>query len=525
MPGHHSRNSVRSDKKAEIDFIEWLRAMNIIQFHNIFGTLWNPLTKKSEKWKLWDGVRGHAGQRDMLETYANAKFSWNLKARQLGGSEGAGFYAIKTAICEARSEILVISKKEADAIYFVKRRILPQIESMYKMEEEPGKKFPWPKYQDNTDGGVIKFDNKSFIQAVSSDNEEVRSRSPRLVIFDEIRAYLHKNAEELWSGICPAIESNPAAQLIAISTAKFGSWYNEMTKNIMSGKIKGIDFLFMPDDTDPQRTKAQREKAKSKYPHPALFSQEHPLEPSDCFISREGAAFPQFDPIVGGLHVNPVELNWGYKYIIGYDHGRQHPAVLLLCLFDAYSNHLYVFDEVFCRGKDLPEVSYEIRKRMLYYKKERGSPDPQLKIADAACFAEDGKRSTAQILRELTGISFKESHKFDVMTSIDRLSSRFSNGMITIDPRCEQTIKQIVELKYKREAGVSKKEDIVDIEDDSIDVLRYIDAELNSAVRVKPSEQSLAHKLDRQARVNSVGRPFRTGTMAADDVEASWQAG
>lgn len=516
---------MRSETKAEGDFVEWVGAMDIIQFHAFCGTLWDTKTKKAKAWELWPGVRGHAGQREMLEAYAKSKFSWNLKARQLGGSEGAALHAFKVAISEPKSEILIISKKEPDAIYFLQRRVREQLRAAYALELEAGKKFPWPAFTDNSDGGKIKFTNGSWFEAVSSDNEEVRSRTPRLVIFDEIRTYKTNNADELWSGICPAIEGEEMAQLIAISTAKFGSWYNEMTKKLMAGKMPGIDFFFMPDDTDPKRTKEQRARAMKKYPHPALFAQEHPLEPSDCFISREGAVFPQFDTRLGGIHVNHVELDWGMKYIIGYDHGKTHPAVLLMCLYDTYSDHLYVFDEIFCRGKELPEVAYEIRKRMLYYKTERQSPDPKLKIADSSCFNEDGKRNTAQILKELAGIQFTPSHKFDIMTSIDRLSVRFSNGRITIDPRCDQTIKQIQELKYKREAGLSKKEEIVDIEDDSIDILRYIDAELNPSIKRTPKIPTLAQALDKQARMNQLAKAFKTGSMPADDLEAAWQAG
>ncbi len=457
---------MRSEAKKEIDFVEWVKAMTITQFHAFCGTLFNPASSKFEKWTLWPGVRGYPGQKEMLIAFATFKFIWTLKARQLGGSEGAAFHAFKTAVSEQRSEILVVSKKADDAEYFVKRRVLPQIQFAYTLEYEPGKRFPWPKLVDNSDSGIVKL-GKSYIQGVSSDNQEVRSRSPRLVVFDEIRTYLQKNAEELWSAICPTIEANPKGQLIGISTAKFGSWYNEMTAKIMAGKIPGMEFLFMPDDTDPQRTPKWRAEAKGRAAHAALFAQEHPLEPSDCFISREGAVFPQFDPRLGGIHVNHVELDWGLKYIIGYDHGHRPPAVLLMCLYDTYSDHLYVFDEVFCRDKQLPDVAYDIRKRMLYYKTERQAPEPKLKIADASCFNEDGKRSTAQVLKELSGIQFTRSHKFDIIPSIDRLSVRFSNGRITIDPRCEQTIKQVQELRYKREAGASKKEEIVDIEDDA----------------------------------------------------------
>jgi phage terminase large subunit len=168
---------------------------------------------------------------------------------------------------------------------------------------------------------------------------------------------------------------------------------------------------------------------------------------------------------------------------------------------------------------DLPEIGMEMRMKMNFYTKEFSAPPPHTKIADKACFAKDGRRSVAEILRDLTGIQFKESKKHDLVSSIDRLSARFSNNLITIDPRCTNTIRQLAELSWKYEAGESKKEVPQDIEDDAPDVLRYVDADLMAGVKSKPEKLSLKQQL--QAR--DVARRSRMAT-GLDQNPNLWQA-
>lgn len=487
-----------------IKFMKWIKAMSFVQFHLFCGMLWDDKAKKFSKWNFWPGVRGFPGQKEVAEAFQDFVMIWVLKARQLGLSEEAALYAIYVCLTEEKAEVIIISKKKDDAKYFLKRRVLYKLQAAYGLEMSPGVKFPWPEYVDNSDTGKILFPmTGSWIEAVSSDNEEVRSRSPRLVVFDEIRSFAESDAEELWSAIMPVIEANENTQLIGISTAKFGTWFNATTKKIWKGAMSGIKFLFLPDDTNPKRNAAWRKKEAKNWTDQTLFLREHPLEIEDCFLSREGAVFPMFETKVGGRHVNPVILSFTHKYIIGYDHGRQHPAVLLLMLYDRYENHLYVFDEVFCRGLELPEVAMEIRKKLGFYERNHQAPKPTLRVADKACFSRDGRRSVAEILRDLTGILFKESIKPNVLDSLDDLSARFSNGLITIDPRCVNTIRQIEEMRWKNEPGESKKEEPVDIEDDAVDVLRYVCAELHAGVKSQPERVTLKRRLEQQERLRN----------------------
>lgn len=502
-----------------IKFVEWLKRMDFVQFHLFCGMLWDADTKRFLKWEFWPGVRGNPGQADVAKAIQHAVILWLLKARQLGLSEIAGFYAFFVAVTEEKAEIIIISKKLSDAKYFLKRRILYKMQAAYALEYAPGKKFPWPAYEASSE--KIIYGNESWIEAVSSDNEEVRSRSPRLVIFDEARAFSQQDAEELWSAILPVLEANAKAQAIVISTAKFGTWYNIETKAILAGQREGVDLMFLPDDTHPKRTTAWRAQQLKKWSSRTLFLREHPTEPAHCFISREGAVFPMFDPKPGGRHVNTVKLDWTLRYMIGYDHGRQHPAVLLFFLYDKYANHLYIFDEVFCREMELPEVGFEIRKRLAFYTREHRAPPPHTKIADRACFNKDGRRTVAKILRDLTGIQFKESIKPGIVDSIDDMAARLSNNLITIDPRCENTIRQIAELAWKNEPGESKKEVPVDVEDDSVDIIRYVCAEIHAGVKAAPERIPLKTQLE----MKDLRRRARQATGIDMDINPhDWQS-
>ena len=518
-------------KKPTVKFVEWIGLMSFLQFHAFCGVFWSKKKRGWEKWVFWKGVRGFPGQKEVAAAFMAFKIIWVMKARQLGLSELAAIYAIYVCLTEPKSEVIIISKKLADAKYFMKKRVLAKLQGAYSLEVQPGEKFPWPKYVDNSDTGKILFPfNGSWIEAVSSDNEEVRSRTPRLVVFDEIRSYSKTNAEELWSAILPAVENDDKAQVIGISTAKFGTWFNIMTKDIMANVIEGIKFLFLPDDTNPARHKEWRAKARKKWSDQTLFIREHPMNPEDCFVSREGAVWPMFEPAIGGKHVNPFKINFNFRFGITYDHGRQHPAVCLFWLHDPYTDHLYVFDEVFCRGMELPQVCFEIRQKLNWYKKHHGAADPTIRLADSACFNKTGVQTISDAMRNLLGFTFQPTEKGrDMDGSIDLLGARFSYARITIDPRCAQTIKQVEDLTWKYEAGESKLEKPVDIEDDAPDCLRYTCVRIRGAIKTPKKPETLYEELERKRRhvegYRSMRERITVGEEGGTEAVEGWQGG
>ncbi len=470
-----------------IDIMPTIRDMTYCDFLKVFGFLYNQAQGKYVKWEAWPK------QIELAELFWQHKFIWILKARQLGISEEMAFYAVFVALVEPNSEIIIISKKKDDAKYFLKKRAMTKLITLKGMEWE-GQPLKWPSYEPLE--GMIKFDNGSWIEAASSDNEEVRSRTPRLVIFDEARSFAASDAEELMSGIKPSVEEQPRSQIIVASTARPGTWFNEQSKDIKSGDLGGWKYFFMPGNAKPERTEEWYKEAIKRWYDQKLFYREYPRNEEDCFAAREGLVYDGFDP---KRHVHGFDVFFRHKYIIVYDHGRQHPAVMLFCLYDKHSDHLYVFDEVFEVGLEITEVCYKIRQKMNFYKKNLNAPRPQLRIADTACFAKDGRRPVAEVMRNILGIHFKKSIKHDRMASIDLLRARFSYGGISIDPRCKHTIAQVENLRWKydydRHAKTHEEhpEKPVDIDNDCTDCLEYVTAELHAVPKPKQEKPEDLH--------------------------------
>jgi len=469
--------------RAKTAHVRYLRKMNFLQFLTMFGVFYDQVEGKWTKWYPWQK------QQQLCNLFEGKKYVWVMKARQLGITELMALYAIFVALREPKSEIIIISKKLPDAKYVLKKRVVSKLEPMRKLEQAPGDCFAWMDWKILE--GKIEFENGSWIEAVSSDNEEVRSHTPRLVLFDEIASFGRKDASELWSAILPAVQEQPRSQVICVSTAKPGTWFNEMTKKIRDKVLTGIQYFFMPGNSRPERTKEWYEKEITKWPDKKLFYREFPRTEEDCFAAREGMVFKSFDK---ERHVKPIKLNFRYKYIICYDHGRQHPACMLYTLYDRYEDHLYVFDEVFLSGYELPEICYQIKGKINLYKNSFNAPDPQKAIADTACFAKDGRKPVASILRQLTNISFTKSDKKDQKGTLDALCTRFFNGGITIDPRCVNTIRQVEELRWKYEYNSADDsheefpEKPVDIDNDATDDLLYIEAFLRGTPKAIPDK-------------------------------------
>jgi len=450
--------------------------MSFAQFIAVYGMLWSAKEKQYLHWNLWPK------QRELAVIFGKYQIPWVLKARQLGISEMMAMYGFYVAVREPRSEIIIISKKLPDAKYFLKKRVLTKLESSYDKWGDEIKPF-WPKYTPFE--GKIEFDNGSWIEAASSDNQEIRSHTPRLILFDEIATYAMTDASELWSAMRPAIADQERGQMLCVSTAKSGTWFNKMSKMIINKEIVGPEYFFMPGSAHPRRDEAWYAKERGKWANHKLFYREYPRTEDDCFVSNEGNIWPQFDTRIGGRHVRRFEIDFRMKFCIVYDHGRQHPAAMMFALYDRHTDHLYIFDELFMKGLEITEVAYQIREKLNFYKKHLNAPKPQLSIADTACFAKDGRRPVADTLRTITGIHFKKSIKHDQKGAIDLVGARMSTGGLTIDPRCKNTIRQISEwiYKYDPEQPGHKEEKPIDIDDDLCDCGLYLVSELHASPR------------------------------------------
>ena len=200
-------------------------------------------------------------------------------------------------------------------------------------------------------------------------------------------------------------------------------------------------------------------------------------------LKKDGVVFNDFDANEGGRHVNSFEPDWSMRYIYAYDDGFVHPAVFLQMLYDPYDDHLYIFDELFEYEKETQEVCKSMMKKVYHWRQE-GASTPWKQIADTAIFANKGQKTVASLIRMYTNINFTKSYKYDADGSLRMLQGRIKNNKLTIHPRCQNTIRQYRDLTWA--SGDNKIEKPIDKEDDSVDLGRYVCAELNQETKPIP---------------------------------------
>jgi len=336
-----------------------------------------------------------------------------------------------------------------------------------------------------------------------------------LIIMDEAGAIEH--ARQIWKSASPGIEKHPRGQFIVISNSESGSWFNSMLKKIDEGGVIGIDLHFMNVWTDPNRTQAWKDQEITHYDSEIDFYTEFPETIAHMFLKKEGYVYPTFESKEGGRHVNTYEADWGQRVIFGYDHGFEHYAVFLICYYSPYDDHLYIVDEMFAHQKDIPEISVKIIEKIRLWETD-GMPEIVWKrIADTAIFAHHGQKPVSELLKAYTGISFTKSLKWNELSSTDMLRTRFTMDKITIHPRCRMTIGQIRDLLYDKSGKPSDKDN------DAVDVLRYICAELKQETKAPPPKKPKAYQRGNYSSAREkMGAAYQTGEVNAEDM-FEWQ--
>lgn len=504
--------------------MEWLKSLSFLRFLLLFGTMWSDEESTYREWRLWPGarrpttapdgpgkygasiIRGGVeyfmGQYEAVQAIASSIIVWFAKARQKGVSEMAAMYAIYVCLTEPKSIVMVFSADTSASEAFLADRVVRKLEGMIVRTGPDGEPYPWMELPWIPGKKKIEFKNGSVIEAHSSDNTGPISRSPRLLIFDEIRTYKFADAKEMWTTMMGARGvGGRKMQVICISTAMAGSWFNEMTLRILKRLIDIVTFVFLPDDTDPARdAEYRRQQLQVLGGDETALKREHALVVDHIFSSHEGLVIGSWNPEV---HVGGRPLTWrdSEEFLLSYDHGHthEHPAVCGFYRYNRYDNFLYRFDEVFMRGKELTEVGPAIRDKVAFYQ-SAGAPGISAAIADTAIFNDLGMKTVAQVLEEETGITWSKAFKHDKAHSLDLLQQRFFHQRILIDPRCKNGIQQIGGLRYKE--GKDKPEEL---EDDCADEMRYINTHIEKGARLV-REEPLQIKLRKLAEDRAAGK-------------------
>jgi len=469
------------------DLVGALKGLGFIRFAIIFATIFDREAKARTRWGFWParprpekyGGGFWSGQLDMLRTMASAVITWMSKARQMGGSEGAALYAIYVCLTEPSSLVMVFSIDMTAAKAFLSERVAPQLAGILGLADEwpfldEDGLPPWKIY----DSGRIVFfegtERESVIEAHSSNDSGAASRTFRLAIFDEIRYYVYREADELWASIMGAIHEG-YSQVIGISTAKGGTWYNDMTKLVMENGVPDAQWVFIPDSTNPShQAEGWRErKLKSYKNNKAQLSVMNPEVPEDMFVTASGLVINSLNEERHRrrltMHMDDPEWVASKQWQLWYDDGHTngHPAHCAFICYDEFTDITYQFDEAFFRPPEKESVDFPVIARGIVEKvvswMRQGMPVPD-------CYGDVlgkiGARNIASVMLEETerivesgevdgaiSLSFSGADKADKEGSVALLQNRFFHDKAFIDPRCTNSWQQLSGWVYDERTG------------------------------------------------------------------------
>ena len=295
-------------------------------------------------------------QKEALEAFEKHKLTIVLKARQLGLSWLALAFAVHGLVFQPGYSVVALSKREDEAKELVRRvklilEYLPPF-IIRKKDKNLPENYRGPTW-DATTTYVSVYHPESKVPAMftsfTSSPDSARSFTASLVILDEWAFQMY--AQEIWAAAYPVINRPTGGKVIGISTAKIGSFFEEVWRGAMKGTNK-FHPVFLPWYSDPRRTQQWYEDSKAALPSSHL--QEYPATPDEAFSSGAATAFPEFDPEV---HVcEPFDIPEHWRRWISVDNGYDHPFAWYWYAVDEDGN-VYVYRE-FSRSRDDPKLLY-----------------------------------------------------------------------------------------------------------------------------------------------------------------------
>lgn len=455
------------------------------------------------------------------------------KRRQTGGSETMSALVAKVLITEPRAQIVVISRNEDEAEYFLTTRVKPKLKNLPQLYKDGQPLIIYPKFL-NLDRLYIQTDlgyskdatgeiQGSNVTAVASHPDAASGRTLRLVIMDEAEKIEH--AGQIWTSIRPTVERNPRGQLIVLSSGqKNGTWFkNVLLRRLYDGKLKGAELFFISRWADPTCGEEWWQEIQTQFDNEIDARAAYPETIEDLFLVPEGKVFPQFQEKIGGRHVQFFDIghkeavNWTFKFITAMDPGQVHPAAFLMTLYNPFEDKLYVFDEIVKKNLEVSKLGFLINDRLAQYPIK-----PQKNLCDTALFKKTGFGITeGNVLSKVTGLHFVGAQKTDAAGSRQLLSLRLSANKLIIHPRCQETIVQM------RDWVFNDRGEPVDVGDDTIDCLRYICADIRGQTKVPPKVPLTPYSRERGILIRRARNMWGAAKHGAAHAEVSnnWMSG
>jgi hypothetical protein len=173
-------------------------------------------------------------QKQCLKEYRENRWVIFRKVRQSGISTLTGAYALWYAMFFPNKTVLIVSKRDDDAMEFLRRNVkffydnLPQwMRDMWPLEDAKG--IPL------NNEHMMGFPNGSRITSLTSGPDTLRSNASSLNIIDEAAFIMHMDA--MWAGAAPTLAHG--GSVIVISTCNgIGNWYEQTYTDASDGKNK-----------------------------------------------------------------------------------------------------------------------------------------------------------------------------------------------------------------------------------------------------------------------------------------------
>ena len=170
-------------------------------------------------------------QKKCLKEYRENRWVIFRKVRQSGISTLTGAYALWYAMFFPNKTVLIVSKRDDDAMAFLRRNI-----KFFYDELPDWMKEMWPLQDANglplDNEHMIGFPNGSRITSLTSGPETLRSNASSLNIIDEAAFIMHMST--MWAGAAPTLSHG--GSVIVISTCNgIGNWYEQTYNDAIEG--------------------------------------------------------------------------------------------------------------------------------------------------------------------------------------------------------------------------------------------------------------------------------------------------
>lgn len=154
-------------------------------------------------------------QRNAIKCFRSHRLNIFRKCRQAGASKIAGAFALWFGMFHSHKKILIVSRRDDDAMSFLREQIVFLFEHLPEWMKDIWKPVKQNEHE-------IMFPNGSSIQSLTSHPDVLRSHASSLNIIDE--AAFIQSMDMMWAGGWPTLQHG--GNVIVISTTNgVGNWY------------------------------------------------------------------------------------------------------------------------------------------------------------------------------------------------------------------------------------------------------------------------------------------------------------